>query len=105
MIVINDSNFQYYWYDLIDDLLAWKPLRVTGAYFFSIIIIIFIIIIIIIIIIVIVIVIVVVAVLHTFAAWKYRTRDKVADPENRDLMIRQRRRSWKRRWKIDFAPF
>ena len=99
MIVINDSNFQYYWYDLIDDLLAWKPLRVTGAYFFSIIIIIFIIIIIIII------VIVVVAVLHTFAAWKYRTRDKVADPENRDLMIRQRRRSWKRRWKIDFAPF
>ena len=101
MIVINDSNFQYYWYDLIDDLLAWKPLRVTGAYFFSIIIIIFIIIIIIIIIIVIV----VVAVLHTFAAWKYRTHDKVADPENRDLMIRQRRRSWKRRWKIDFAPF
>ena len=101
MIVINDSNFQYYWYDLIDDLLAWKPLRVTGAYFFSIIIIIFIIIIIIIIIIVIV----VVAVLHTFAAWKYRTHDKVVDPENRDLMIRQRRRSWKRRWKIDFAPF
>ena len=99
MIVINDSNFQYYWYDLIDDLLAWKPRRVTGAYFFSIIIFI------IIIIIIIIIVIVVVAVLHTFAAWKYRTRDKVADPENRDLMIRQRRRSWKRRWKIDFAPF
>ena len=99
MIVISDSNFQYYWYDLTDDILAWKPLRVTGAYFFSIIIIIFIIIIIIII------VIVVVAVLHTFAAWKYRTRDKVVDPENRDLMIRQRRRSWKRRWKIDLAPF
>ena len=53
-----------------------KTTSCDGSLFFSIFIIIFIIIMFIIII-----VIVVVAVLHTFAAWKYRTHDKVVDPE------------------------